>query len=283
MQTITKIVDMMDWAEAQRRAKKAIGLVPTMGALHSGHISLIRRSKKENTRTVVSIFVNPLQFGRGEDYERYPRRLEDDSGMCEEEGVDLVFSPQIGEMYPPGFCTSIDQTRLPEVLCGKYRPGHFRGVMTVVAKLFNAVKPHRAYFGQKDYQQYVIVKHMVDDLNFGVQIVMCETLRETDGLAMSSRNEYLAPRFRRKATTISKALNRAKESILDGDYDCFGLVSQIKRDLRTVRGIKIDYVSIVNPDTLEDMAEIKGQMLIAVAVRIGGVRLIDNMLVTRKG
>lgn len=283
MQTITKIAEMMDWAETQRRAGKTIGFVPTMGALHRGHVSLIRRSKNENDRTVVSIFVNPLQFGPGEDYEKYPRRLKDDSMICEEEGVDVVFSPQVGEMYPPGFCTSIDQKRLPEVLCGKFRPGHFRGVMTVIVKLFNAVKPHRAYFGQKDYQQYVIVKHLVDDLNFGIQIIMCETVREPDGLAMSSRNEYLSPRFRRKASIISKALMRARESIRNGNYDCFGLISQIKRDLRTVRGIKIDYVSIVNPDTLEDMAEIKGQMLIAVAVRLGGVRLIDNILVSRKG
>jgi len=284
MKIFKKISPLQKYLQELRSRNKTIGFVPTMGALHEGHLSLIRRARKENDIVVVSIFVNPKQFGPTEDYLRYPRPFNKDKKLCIENNVDVLFAPTVEEMYPEGYLTYVNVENLSEKLCGKFRKGHFRGVATVVCKLFNIVgAPTRAYFGEKDFQQLQIVKKMVKDLNFQIEIVPCETVRSADGLALSSRNSYLTPDERTRALSISKALFEAKRLILEED------VREVKKILTKVRNIikkssptKIDYIKLVDPETLDD---IKGTftpqkpVLLAVAVWYGKARLIDNILI----
>lgn len=263
-----------------KRKGNRIGFVPTMGALHEGHLSLVRRCKEENDITVVSIFVNPIQFGPNEDYSRYPRPFEKDKELLEKEGVDYLFYPSVEDMYPEGYETYVILERLPNHLCGLSRPGHFKGVATVVTKLFNIVQPDRAYFGQKDYQQAKIIQKMVRDLNFPIDIIVMPIVREADGLAMSSRNSYLSQEDRINAVVLYKSLQRARELILSGERE----VSKIKKEMESIISSvasKIDYIEIVDPETLESLEMIpsRGEVVVAVAAFIGSARLIDNEIV----
>ena len=263
---------------------KSIGFVPTMGYLHEGHLSLVRRAKKENDAVVVSIFVNPIQFGPGEDFERYPRDIERDKALLEKEGVDVLFVPDVDEMYGGGeFLTFVEVEKITEKLCGAKRPGHFRGVTTVVSKLFNIVMPDRAYFGKKDYQQLIVIRKMVEDLNFPVKIVGCPIVREPDGLAKSSRNVYLSKEERKAATVLYRALKFAKEYYDSGKKDALFLKKQIEEILEKEPLVrKIDYVEIVDGKTLEPVSVLSPGVLIALAVFIGKARLIDNWIVGEK-
>jgi len=260
---------------------KTLGFVPTMGALHAGHLSLIRKAAQENKIVVVSIFVNPVQFGPREDLKQYPRPLKKDLLLCQKEGVDYLFLPQEQEMYPQGFSTYVNVAGLSEVLCGKDRPGHFRGVATVVAKLFNIIQPDRAYFGQKDAQQAVIIKKMVSDLNMPVKIKVIPTKREQDGLAFSSRNVYLNPRQRQEASVLVKALNLAQLLIKGGAQDASRITSRMKQLISQKKSARIDYIAIVDTKDLKPLRRISKGCLIALAVRIGKTRLIDNYKVTK--
>lgn len=264
-----------DWAHQDF----SVGFVPTMGAFHQGHLSLMRQARKDNDVVVVSIFVNPLQFSAGEDFDRYPRQAGLDAKMAGAERVDVLYFPTVAEMYPKGFDTSVDQRELPKKLCGPFRLGHFRGVMTVVAKLINVVRPSNVYLGQKDYQQYLIVRRMNHDLNLGAEVRLMPTVREEDGLAMSSRNAYLGPKQRRDATCLYRALSRARDLVDAGENSASRVMREMKRIIGRVKGSRIEYISIVNQDTLEEIKEIKGRTLIALAVRIGKARLIDNILI----
>ncbi len=255
---------------------KSIGFVPTMGALHLGHLSLIRAARKENKIVVVSIFVNPAQFGPQEDFKKYPHPVKKDLLLCQKEGVEYVFLPQVKDIYPQGFSTYIHVEGLSEVLCGKLRPGHFRGVATVVTKLFNIVQPDVAYFGQKDAQQAIIIQRIARDLNIPVKIKVMPTLREKDGLALSSRNVYLNQKERLDALVLSKALNLAKILIKSGARDSKRIISRMKQLIRKKKGAKIDYIAIVDSKNLKPLNKISGDFLIALAVRIGKTRLIDN-------
>ena len=260
---------------------KTIGFVPTMGALHEGHLSLIRRAKQENDITIVSIFVNPIQFGPSEDFKRYPRDIGGDTEKLQREKVDVVFMPEVSSMYPERFLTLVEVEEISERLCGALRPDHFRGVATVVTKLLNIVKPIRVYFGQKDFQQSVIIKQLVKDLNIDVDVVICPTMREQDGLAMSSRNAYLDIEQREAATVLYRCLKEAsdliKSGIIDREY-IKGFMQE--RILREPEISSIDYAGVYDPETMVEVPEIKGNILLAVALRIGNTRLIDNVLVT---
>jgi pantoate--beta-alanine ligase len=253
-----------------------IGFVPTMGALHAGHLSLIRRAAKENDRVVVSIFVNPIQFGPREDFQRYPRNLKKDALLCGKEKVDFIFYPSARRMYPPGFKTYINVKELGDVLCGASRPGHFQGVATIVAKLFNIVMPDKAYFGQKDAQQATIIQRMVSDLDIPVEVKVLPIIREKDGLAMSSRNLYLSAGERRKAAVLYKALNKAKDLAAKGKSDSAAIIKEVKRLIAQKKPAKIDYISIVDLDNLRSLGRIKDKALLALAVWFGKTRLIDN-------
>ena len=277
--TIETISGIRAFVAACRQKGKTVGFVPTMGAFHEGHLSLMREARRRNGAVIVSIFVNPLQFSAGEDFDRYPRRIDQDTRLIASEGVDVLFAPSVAEMYPKGFDSYVDQTDLPSKLCGQFRPGHFRGVMTIVTKLFNIVKPDDAYFGQKDYQQYLIIRRTVTDLNLDVTVRMMPTVREEDGLAMSSRNVYLGPKQRKDATCLSRALHRAEEMVAGGESSAARVAAEMKRLIHRVKGTRVEYVEIVNSETLEPVKEIKGRTLIALAVRIGKARLIDNALV----
>jgi pantoate--beta-alanine ligase len=279
MRTLETIQDLNSTLAPFRREGKRIGFVPTMGAFHEGHLSLMRRARKECDVVVVSIFVNPLQFSAGEDYDRYPRNLPNDSRLSDSVGVDILYVPSVAEMYAKGFRTFVDQDELPTKLCGEHRPGHFRGVMTVVAKLFNICRPHVVYFGMKDYQQALIIRRMVVDLNCDIDVRTCPTIREEDGLAMSSRNVYLGPKQRKDASYIYKSLLYAKRMIDDGETSSTRVISEVRRILRKIKGSRVDYIQIINQDTLEPVREIKGKTLIAVAIRVGKARLIDNLLI----
>lgn len=261
-----------------RKEGLSVGLVPTMGYLHEGHQSLIKKSVEQNDRTVVSVFVNPMQFGVGEDLESYPRDLNKDAKLCEETGADLIFNPEPEEMYPEGFCTYVDMNGLTTNLCGKSRPIHFRGVMTVVSKLFNIATPDRAYFGMKDAQQYCVVKRMAKDLSMGLEIVGCPIIREEDGLAKSSRNTYLNEEERKAALILSKTLKLGKEILDAGERDPEVLLSKMKENIEKEPLARIDYVQAVDLDRVEDVSEIKGEVLVAMAVFIGKTRLIDNFI-----
>ena len=279
MRTIETIPDLNSALASYRRDGKRVGFIPTMGAFHEGHLSLMRRARKECDVVLVSIFVNPLQFSAGEDYDRYPRNLTNDTRLAESVGVDFMFVPSVAEMYAKGFRTFVDQDELPTKLCGEHRPGHFRGVMTVVAKLFSICRPHVAYFGLKDYQQALIIRRMVIDLNYDLDVRTCPTVREEDGLAMSSRNVYLGPKQRKDACYIYKSLLFAKRMIDDGETSSSRVISEVRRILRKIKGSRVDYIQIVNQDTLEPVREIKGKTLIALALRVGKARLIDNLLI----
>ncbi len=263
-------------AEARGRGI-SVGLVPTMGALHAGHASLIRAARRETGHVVVSIFVNPTQFGPQEDYSRYPRSLEKDLELCEQERVDLVFVPEAAEIYPPGFRTFVEVQELQDVLCGHSRPGHFRGVATVVLKLFNIVQPNIAYFGQKDAQQARLIRQLVHDLNLPVQLRICPIVREQDGLALSSRNQFLNPEERRQASRIPQALEEIRERVVRGERDATALRKILASRLESIPGAALDYAALVDADTLKPLNRLQGEVLVAVAVKFGTTRLIDNI------
>ncbi len=258
-----------------------IGLVPTMGYLHSGHLSLIKKARGENELVVVSIFVNPTQFGPGEDYAVYPRDLERDKELAREAGADLIFAPTAEEMYPEGFCTSVQVEGLTGRLCGISRPTHFQGVTTVVSKLFNIVRPQRAYFGQKDAQQALVLQRMVRDLNFPLEIRTAPIIREPDGLALSSRNTYLEPGERQVAPVLYQSLLAAKAAFAKGERDGKKIREAALGVLATEPSVVVDYLVLAHPLTLEDVQIVENQALLAAAVRIGKVRLIDNVMLGR--
>jgi pantoate--beta-alanine ligase len=267
-------------ADARRRGL-TIGLVPTMGALHRGHLSLIEAARAETGFVVVSIFVNPTQFGPNEDWQRYPRPLERDLKLCAEAGVALVFHPEPAVMYPPDYRTFVEVTGWQDVLCGAARPGHFRGVATVVLKLFNLVQPDRAYFGQKDAQQARLLRQMVRDLNVPVEVRVCPIVREADGLALSSRNQYLEAEERRQAVVLSRALAEARQRIEAGEKDAAVVRQGMVERIASVPGAVLDYAAVVDADRLEELARIvpNRPLLLALAVKFGGTRLIDNLLI----
>lgn len=276
--------EMLERSRQYRKEGKSIGFVPTMGALHEGHLSLIRRCAQENDVTVVSIFVNPTQFGPKEDYNRYPRDPEGDVKKAESAGADIVFMPTVEEMYPEGYSTYVEVTgELTEVLCSPFRPGHFRGVTTIVAKLFNIVEPDRAYFGKKDYQQWRVIQRMVRDLNMPIEIIGCPTVRETDGLAMSSRNRYLNQEERESALSLYRSLLAAKKRIEEGERKINNIIREMREFIESQPHVhKIDYIEVVEAETLRPISELKsGQnVVIALAVHVGSARLIDNMEVS---
>jgi pantoate--beta-alanine ligase len=279
MRLIRSIKELREVLAPLRRQGRTLGLVPTMGFLHEGHLSLMRQSVVECDTTVVSIFVNPIQFGPGEDYDRYPRDLDRDLRLCESVGVDLVFAPAVSEMYYKDACTRVSVAGLTQPLCGRSRPGHFDGVTTVVCKLFNIVGPDKSYFGQKDAQQVAVVKRMVRDLNIPVDIVEMPTVREPDGLAMSSRNTYLTPEQRQSALSLHRSLTAAREMIAAGERSAASVRKHMSDIIEAADGANIDYIEIVDADTLESLEELRGRVLIALAVRFGGTRLIDNVKV----
>ena len=256
-----------------------VALVPTMGYLHEGHRSLIDRARKENDKVVVSIFVNPMQFGPNEDLEAYPRDLERDSKICEDGGVDLIFHPEVEEMYGKDFCAYVDMHTLPEKLCGASRPVHFRGVQTVVSKLFHIIPADRAYFGQKDAQQLAIIRRMVIDLDFDIEIIGCPIIREDDGLAKSSRNTYLSEEERKQAVILNQSLEEAMKAIEAGEKSAAKVKEIITAKLNTCPLAKIDYVEVVSFDTIQPIENVEGAVLIAIAVYIGTTRLIDNRII----
>lgn len=278
MKVIEKIEDMKKISKEILESKKAIGFVPTMGFLHEGHLSLVKAAKSENDITVVSIFVNPTQFGPNEDYNNYPRDLERDLSMLKDMEVDYVFVPSVEEMYPDSFSTYVEEIKLSRFLCGASRPGHFRGVCTVVTKLFNIVKPTRAYFGQKDAQQFRVLRRMVRDLNMDVELVEMPIVREPDGLALSSRNTYLNDEERKEAVRLYKSLLRAKELIESGEKDVEIIKNEMKKIL-THPLLRIDYIEIVDEENLEPVEKIDRRVIIAIAVFVGRARLIDNMII----
>lgn len=282
MQVLETIDEMRAYTRECRQAGRDIGFVPTMGALHEGHLSLIHYSAEENDTTVVSIFVNPTQFMPGEDFDNYPRMLEEDIQKAASAGAEAVFAPSAEEIYGSnGEClTSVFVWKLSEKLCGMSRgPGHFRGVCTIVTKLFNIVQPDRAYFGQKDAQQALILGRMVQDLNMPVEMNVCPTRREADGLAMSSRNKYLDEEMRNKATALYKALSEGREMLHTGEQTSMLIMETMYEELARHEGVEIDYLEIVEPASLEPVEWIESTVLIAGAVKIGAVRLIDNILV----
>jgi pantoate--beta-alanine ligase len=264
-------------AEA-RQAGRSIGLVPTMGALHAGHVSLIQRARAETDFVVVSIFVNPAQFGPDEDFARYPRPFDKDVEVCAAERVDLVFAPEPAVIYPAGFRTFVEVTQLQDVLCGASRPGHFGGVATVVLKLFNIVEPDAAFFGQKDAQQARLIQQMATDLNVPVRIVVCPIVREPDGLATSSRNRYLDPDQRRRATVLYHALEEARQRIVAGQRRGDEIIHLLRARIEPTPGARLDYAAVVDADTLQPLDHLQGRVLIALAVNFGSTRLIDNLL-----
>jgi pantoate--beta-alanine ligase len=276
---VTAIAPLRDAVAAARRQGRTIGLVPTMGALHAGHRSLIDAARAETGYVVVSIFVNPTQFGPKEDLSRYPRPLEGDLELCGEAGVDLVFHPEPAVLYPPGYRTYVEVTGLQDVLCGASRPGHFRGVATIVLKLFNLVQPDRAYFGQKDAQQARIIRQMVNDLNVPVEVRVCPIIREADGLALSSRNQYLEAQERRQAVVLHRALREARRRIEAGERDTAVLRQVMVECVASAPGAVLDYAAVVDADSLETPAQLAPDhsVLLALAVKFGGTRLIDNL------
>lgn len=280
MQIVKTVEDVRRQVKVWREQGLSVGLVPTMGYLHEGHKSLIDKAVEQNDCVVVSVFVNPIQFGPTEDLATYPRDLEHDAAICEEAGADLIFHPQPEEMYYDDFCTYIDMDNLTKGLCGKTRPTHFRGVCTVVGKLFHIVGPDRAYFGQKDAQQLAVIRRMVRDLNFPLQIVGCPIVREEDGLAKSSRNTYLSPEERKAAVILHKGLEKGEEMVRAGERDAGKVKKAICDIIESEPLAKIDYVDIVDFDNIQEKEVLEGSVLAAVAVYIGKTRLIDNFIIT---
>jgi pantoate--beta-alanine ligase len=279
MEIIRKIKDMQKWSETTRLAGETICLVPTMGYLHQGHLSLIKKGREINDHTLVSIFVNPAQFGENEDLDTYPSNIEKDLSLAEKEKVSVVFLPDTADIYPPGFQTWVELNQLPHHLCGLSRPVHFRGVATVVTKLFNIVKPHSAVFGSKDFQQLRIIKQMCTDLNFDIDIIAAPTVREEDGLAMSSRNAYLTSGQRQAALSLSKSLDMAETMIREKKKSCREIREAITDYITGFPGTAIDYISLCHPETLEDAVSPAPPLLVALAVKIGETRLIDNVVI----
>jgi len=273
-----QVVETIAAMRGARRGFEGLGFVPTMGFLHQGHLSLVARAKAECGAAAVSIFVNPTQFGPNEDLARYPRDLPRDLALLREAGADVVFTPQPAEIYPPGFATAIDVGPVADPLEGASRPGHFSGVATVVAKLFNIVQPTRAYFGQKDAQQTVVIRRMARDLDMPLEVVVAPTVREADGLAMSSRNTYLSPEQRGAATVLFRALSEAERRFAAGERDGEALRRAMLAVLAQEPAAQVDYVSVADPDTLEELQRIERGALASMAVRIGATRLIDNLL-----
>ncbi|NIQ02519.1 MAG: pantoate--beta-alanine ligase [Nitrospinaceae bacterium] len=276
---IATIAGMKVWSKATRAAGKTIGLVPTLGGLHDGHLSLVQRSLATCDATVVSVFVNPTQFGPGEDFDRYPRDLESDRRKLEAAGVAVMFHPSVEAMYPRGYKTFVDVEAITDALCGKSRPGFFRGVATVVLKLFNIVQPHQAFFGEKDFQQLAVVETLVRDLNLDVSLVRLPIFREPDGLAMSTRNLYLSPAERKSARVLSRALEEAQQRVRRGEQSCDQLRTRLRNRIESENHAQVDYVSICDPETFREKDHVGDRALIALAVRIGQTRLIDNCLV----
>ena len=272
------VIGLDELRAARLSLKGTVGLVPTMGYLHEGHLSLIRRAKAECDHVAVSIFVNPTQFGANEDLSKYPRDLERDLSLIEPLGVDLVWNPTPEIMYPTGYQTWVEVEAMTRPLEGAMRPTHFKGVTTVVAKLFNAIQPHKAYFGQKDAQQVAVIRQMVWDLNFPLEVVVCPTMREADGLAMSSRNKYLEGEDRKAAVVLFQALNAAKEAYQGGERDAEMLRSRMKNVLEAEPRAQIQYVSCADYNTLEELEIVKGKALLSMAVLLGKTRLIDNFV-----
>ena len=277
MITVSDLSSLRDLIGKARSSGKTIGFVPTMGALHEGHLTLVRRAREESEYVVASIFVNPLQFGPDEDYQRYPRRLPEDARLLEQGGVDLLYTPDAAQFYPPDFATSVEVAGVSDGGEGAIRPGHFRGVATVVAKLFLQVSPDVACFGRKDLQQVAVLRRMVRDLDFPIRLVAVETVREPDGLAMSSRNAYLAPFERQQAAALPRALFAARERAARGERDREALESQTRADLEK-SGLAVDYVEVVDGATMRQAAHVEPGSTMAAAVRVGKTRLIDNVL-----
>jgi pantoate--beta-alanine ligase len=280
VKTVTTVKEMRTLIERWRRNRKSLALVPTMGALHEGHLELIRQARGACERVVVSIFVNPRQFGPNDDLERYPRDLKRDLRLCRGEKVDAVFAPGVEEMYPPGFDTAVVvNPKLTQTLEGASRPGHFQGVATVVAKLLAIVRPHQAFFGLKDFQQTLVVRRLAADLNTGVEIVLVPTVREADGLARSSRNAYLSEEERRSAPAVYQALKLAEGMLQVGERNPKEVQEAVRKRLRAEPKLELEYVATKNAETLEDLNILAGRVLVAVAVRLGATRLIDNIVV----
>ena len=278
MKIVHTIAEVREIVSAWRKEGLTVGLVPTMGYLHEGHQSLIKKSVEQNDRNVVSVFVNPIQFGPNEDLATYPRDINRDMEKVSEAGGDLIFNPEPAEMYPGHFTSFIDTTETTELLCGAVRPVHFRGVCTVVGKLFNIVCPDRAYFGQKDAQQLATIKRFTRDLNFPVEIVACPIVREEDGLAKSSRNTYLSPEERKAALILSQSLKLGKKAIEDGEKNAKKIIDIITANLKTEPLARIDYVEVVDFENIQRIDTIQGETLVAIAVYIGKTRLIDNFI-----
>lgn len=272
---------MRAWSEAHRLAGRRVGFVPTMGALHEGHLALVEEARKHSDVVVVSVFVNPLQFDVQADFDKYPRPIDDDLAACERAGVDAVYAPTAGAMYPRGFQTHVEPGPLADRLEGEHRPGHFRGVTTVVTKLFGAVRPHVAVFGQKDAQQLAIIRRMTLDLDLGIEIVGMPTVREEDGLAMSSRNRRLSAEQRAAAVCVSRALRAAEALLHAGVTDGDRLVAAVEDVVAAEPLARLEHVALVDPDTLLDVAHVQSTALLLIAVWFGEVRLIDNLLITR--
>lgn len=279
MLIISEIAECRAAVRSLQRGGRTVGLVPTMGALHEGHMSLMRAAKDRCYAVAVTIFVNPTQFGPNEDFSKYPRTLEADLALCRAAGVDLVFTPSVETMYQPDATTGVHVGRLAEVLCGRHRPGHFDGVATVVCKLFNILPANIAFFGEKDYQQLTIIRQMVRDLNMDIEIVGCPTVREPDGLAMSSRNRHLSAGERHQALSLSRALFAARDRIASGEHDAAKLTDEMRVTILRAGPSAIDYIEIVDPNSLESMMIIDRPARICLAVRIGSTRLIDNVAV----
>lgn len=278
MEIIRDLGQMQQTAQEWRRQGLRIAFVPTMGYFHQGHLSLMTYGRQQGDRLVVSIFVNPTQFGPQEDFARYPRDLDRDCRLAAEVGVDVVFAPEADQMYPPGYQTYVTVEEVSRGLCGAFRPNHFRGVATVVLKLFNLVQPHLAIFGEKDYQQLVVIKRLVADLNLPVQVVGRPLVREPDGLAMSSRNVYLSPAERQSALNISRALLKARELVAAGERSVSRLREALAPFFDCQPPLQVDYLTVVDPETLQELTEIAGPARLAVAARVGQTRLIDNIL-----
>ncbi len=281
MKVIMKASEMQREADAFRRQGKRIGVVPTMGYLHEGHLSLIKIASSHSDAVIVTVFVNPTQFGPGEDYSSYPRDPKRDCALAEAAGAAIVFMPDTGEMYPPGYLTYVEVESITKVLEGKSRPTHFRGVATVVAKLFNITKPHVAVFGQKDAQQAAVIRRMAADLNFEAEIIVAPIFREPTGLAMSSRNVYLSPDLRAESAVLYRSLRLAEELIGKGELNASTVVSEMMKLIRAQPSAAVDYISLADPQTLGELNTLKpgSSALVSLAVRIGNVRLIDNMVV----
>lgn len=278
MKVVRTISQMQALADVLHREGKSIGFVPTMGYLHEGHLSLMRIARPRCDSLVVSIFVNPTQFGPNEDFEKYPRDFDHDEALCRQEKVDIIFYPDVSEMYTPPYYTYVVVETLTETMCGRSRPGHFRGVTTVVSKLFNIVKPQLAVFGQKDYQQALVIQQMVRDLNFDIEILVGPIIREADGLAMSSRNKYLSPEERRRALCLYESLQLARRMIQQGERKSQNIERKMRAHILETGKGEIDYIAIVDAHTLEPLQTLRGKTLIALAVKIGQTRLIDNHL-----